>query len=190
MNSITHTQEATAGTAGTAPLELWYEATDLLHREAELLDAYAFSDWLELFDDDVEYTVPLARNVKYNERDRILTSGPGAVMWMADSKDTLSRRVQQLETGMHWAEEPLSRTCHIVTNIRVADMEPGPAGPAAMTVHSVVTVYRNRVETETDWLVGRRTDRLVRHGSGWRIAKRTVVLAQNVLLVKNLTVFL
>jgi 3-phenylpropionate/cinnamic acid dioxygenase small subunit len=50
-------------------------------------------------------------------------------------------------------------------------------------------VYRNRVETETDLLVGKREDLLRRTGSGWRIARRKVMFDQNVLLAKNLTFF-
>ena len=52
-------------------------------------------------------------------------------------------------------------------------------------------IYRNRVETETDILVGKREDVLRREGEGeeWRIARRTILLDQNVLLSKNLTFF-
>ncbi len=51
-------------------------------------------------------------------------------------------------------------------------------------------VYRNRVETETDLLVGKREDLLRRVDGGWRIARRKIILDQNVLLAKNLTFFL
>jgi 3-phenylpropionate/cinnamic acid dioxygenase small subunit len=50
-------------------------------------------------------------------------------------------------------------------------------------------VYRNRVEDETDLLVGRREDTLVRVGSGLKIARRKIILDQSVLLAKNLTMF-
>ncbi|HEX6210320.1 MAG TPA: aromatic-ring-hydroxylating dioxygenase subunit beta, partial [Methylomirabilota bacterium] len=61
--------------------------------------------------------------------------------------------------------------------------------PAEVTVKSRFLVYRNRVETETDVLVGRREDVLRRVNGGWKIARRRIVLDQNVLLAKNLTVF-
>ncbi len=50
-------------------------------------------------------------------------------------------------------------------------------------------IYRNRVETETDILVGKREDLLRREGDDWRIARRKIILDQNVLLSKNLTFF-
>jgi 3-phenylpropionate/cinnamic acid dioxygenase small subunit len=56
-------------------------------------------------------------------------------------------------------------------------------------VKSRFLIYRNRVETETDILVGKREDRLVRAGEDWRIARRKIVLDQSVLLTKNLTFF-
>ncbi|HKC10195.1 MAG TPA: aromatic-ring-hydroxylating dioxygenase subunit beta, partial [Methylomirabilota bacterium] len=50
-------------------------------------------------------------------------------------------------------------------------------------------IYRNRVETETDLLVGKREDLLRRVNGGWRIARRKIILDQSVLLAKNLTFF-
>ena len=50
-------------------------------------------------------------------------------------------------------------------------------------------IYRNRVETETDLLVGKREDMLRRVDGTWKISQRKVVLDQNVLLAKNLTFF-
>jgi 3-phenylpropionate/cinnamic acid dioxygenase small subunit len=64
----------------------------------------------------------------------------------------------------------------------------GPA-PAEVTVKSRFLIYRNRVETETDFLVGKREDLLRRVGGGWRIARRKIILDQSVLLAKNLTFF-
>ena len=49
--------------------------------------------------------------------------------------------------------------------------------------------YRNRVETETDFLIGKREDTLRKVGSSWKIAERKITLDQNVLLAKNLTFF-
>jgi 3-phenylpropionate/cinnamic acid dioxygenase small subunit len=56
-------------------------------------------------------------------------------------------------------------------------------------VKSRFLIYRNRVETETDLLVGKREDVLRRVHGAWRIARRKIILDQSVLLVKNLTFF-
>ena len=63
------------------------------------------------------------------------------------------------------------------------------AAPTEVSVKSRFIVYRNRVETETDFLVGKREDLLRRVNGDWKIARRKIVLDQNVLLAKNLTVF-
>ena len=82
------------------------------------------------------------------------------------------------------APEPPSRICHMISNVQIL-----AADPTAVTVKSRFLVYRNRVETETDFLVGKREDVLRRRDGGWKIARRKIVLDQNVLLAKNLTVF-
>ena len=46
----------------------------------------------------------------------------------------------------------------------------------------------NRVETETDFLVGKREDVLRRVDGLWKITRRKIILDQNVLFEKNLTV--
>ena len=60
----------------------------------------------------------------------------------------------------------------------------------AMRVTSRFFVYRNRLETETDLLVGRREDTLRRTGGRLLVARRKIILEQSVLMAKNLTVFL
>jgi 3-phenylpropionate/cinnamic acid dioxygenase small subunit len=167
-----------------ARLLLKEEVEAFLYHEAELLDERRYAEWLDLFTEDAHYFMPMRRNVPHDEPEREFTRAGTEVNWFDEGKDTLSRRVQQILTGIHWAEEPPSRICHMVSNVQVvAD------GPAEVTVKSRFLVYRNRVETETDFLVGKREDRLRRVNGGWKIARRKIVLDQNVLLAKNLTVF-
>jgi 3-phenylpropionate/cinnamic acid dioxygenase small subunit len=167
-----------------ARLLLKEEVEAFLYHEAELLDERRYEEWLDLFTDDVHYFMPLRRNVPHDEPEREFTRAGADVNWFDEGKDTLTRRVKQILTGIHWAEEPPSRICHMVSNVQVvAD------GSAEVTVKSRFLVYRNRVETETDFLVGKREDRLRRVNGGWKIARRKIVLDQNVLLAKNLTMF-
>jgi 3-phenylpropionate/cinnamic acid dioxygenase small subunit len=44
------------------------------------------------------------------------------------------------------------------------------------------------VEYETNTFVGRRIDTLRRHDDSWLIARREMILEQNVLLAKNLSI--
>jgi 3-phenylpropionate/cinnamic acid dioxygenase small subunit len=173
-----------------ARLVLRHEVEDFLYREAELLDARRYEEWLALFTDDARYFMPMRRNVPHDATDREFTREGADVNWFDEGKDTLSRRVRQIGTGIHWAEEPPSRICHIVSNVDVVRATPPDGEATEVDVRSRFLVYRNRVETETDLLVGKREDRLRRVDGAWRIARRKIVLDQSVLLAKNLTFFI
>ena len=170
-------------------LLLSQEITEFLYREAELLDERRYREWLDLLADDIRYWMPMRRNVKYGDDDGEFTRALSDVNWFDEGKDTLSRRVKQIETGIHWAEEPHSRLSHLVTNVQLQGAEPSFAAPQEVSVTCRFLIYRNRVQTETDILVGKREDLLRRAGDGWQIARRKIVLDQNVLLTKNLTFF-
>jgi 3-phenylpropionate/cinnamic acid dioxygenase small subunit len=102
-----------------------------------------------------------------------------------ETKESLSRRIARLDTGMAWAEDPPSRTRHLITNIEV---ETGSTD-AELTVYSNFLVYRTRGETEQDLFVGRREDTLRTVAGIWKIARRKIILDQNVLLPKNVSIF-
>ena len=173
----------------TARLLLAQEIAEFLYREAELLDERRYDDWLALLTDDISYWMPMRRNVKYGEEAREFTRNTTDINWFDEGKETLARRVKQIETGIHWAEEPRSRLSHLVTNVQVQGANPSIAAPQEVAVTCRFLIYRNRVETETDILVGKREDTLRRDGDGWLIARRKIILDQNVLLTKNLTFF-
>jgi 3-phenylpropionate/cinnamic acid dioxygenase small subunit len=170
-------------------LDLLREVEDLFYAEADLLDERRYDEWLELLTDDVRYWMPLRKNVSWNDR-AADTSPEGEVGWLDDDKSTLTKRVKQLQTGIHWAEEPLSRVSHAITNIRIVEPIDSLDEGQAMTVKSHFFVYRNRLETETDLLVGRREDSLRRVNRELKIARRKILIEQSVLMAKNLTVFL
>jgi 3-phenylpropionate/cinnamic acid dioxygenase small subunit len=178
------------------PSELVREIEQFLYREARLLDERRFEAWLDLFTDDVRYWMPV-RTTRYPRRSKAIAaldparqdeeelSRDDELGIFDESKETLTRRVARLDTGMAWAEDPPSRTRHLVTNVEV---EAGP-GASEITVHSNFLVYRTRGETEQDFYVGGRRDTLRRVDGTWKIARRTIVLDQSVLLAKNVSVF-
>ncbi|HXQ49846.1 MAG TPA: 3-phenylpropionate/cinnamic acid dioxygenase subunit beta [Stellaceae bacterium] len=172
-----------------AYLSLMREVEDLYYEEADLLDERRYEAWLELFAADAIYWMPMRKNVPWEERDRDITAEDD-VSWIQDDKETLEKRVRQLLTGIHWAEEPLSRVSHLVTNVRLAAPADRLDEGASMNVKTRFFVYRNRLETETDVLVGRREDVLRRVDGRLKIARRKIIIEQSVLMAKNLTVFL
>ena len=172
-----------------AYLDLMREIEDLYYAEADLLDERRYEAWLELFTDDIRYWMPIRKNVAFEDLAKE-TTGENDISWIDDDKLTLTKRVKQLLTGVHWAEEPLSRVSHVITNIRLAEPVPAIDEGKSATVKCRFFVYRNRLETETDLLVGRREDVLRRVGGKLRVARRKILIEQSTLLAKNLTVFL
>lgn len=169
--------------------ELKFEIETFLFHEAELLDERRFSEWLELLTDDLVYFMPIQRNVRFGNAARARTRAGIDIGWFDEDKWTLSKRVEQLNTGIHWAEEPASRVSHLVTNVQVHEIEPSLDDPREVSVKSRFLIYQNRVESETALFVGKRFDRLRRDAGAWKIARREIMLDQSVLQAKNLSVF-
>ena len=167
-----------------------------LYREARLLDERRFHDWLGLFTDDVHYWMT-ARGNRYPRSSKALASldndrradeDPNSTEEFAlfdEDIRTLTARVARLDTGMAWAEDPPSHTCHLISNIAV--LEGGR--DTQVTVHSNFILYRTRGESEQDFYVGRRQDILRWSGGDWRIAYRKILLPQHVLSAKNASNF-
>jgi 3-phenylpropionate/cinnamic acid dioxygenase small subunit len=176
--------------------EVLREVEQFLYKEARLLDTRRFSEWLELLTDDIRYWMPTRSN-RYPVNSKAISILDGSryeeqelseddeLAIMEETKVTLSQRVARLDTGMAWAEDPPSRTRHIITNI---ELEPGDS-PDQMRVYSNFVMYRNRGQADQDFYVGSREDMLRREAGQLRICSRKIVLDQNVLLAKNVSNF-
>lgn len=165
-------------------IRLQFRVEKFLSFEAELLDTYEFSTWLELFTDDVRYWVPSRVN-RMRQDAGAGESTHEEFSLFDDSKLTLSWRVRQQQLDTHWAENPRSRTRHLITNVRVAPTDDA----TRVSAKSNFMCYRNRMQDEVDIWVGERQDTLVDTGDDLRIASRTVYLDQTTILSKNLNVF-
>jgi 3-phenylpropionate/cinnamic acid dioxygenase small subunit len=166
------------------------DVEDFYYREADLLDERRFRDWLELLADDITYFMPIRRNVKFGQQAaRENTRHGEGISWFDEDKWTLTKRVEQILTGVHYAEEPLSRITHMVSNVQIRGARPEIDAARELDVTSRFLVYQNRVEYETYIFVGRRNDTLRLTDGGWKIARREILLEQNILLAKNLTTF-
>lgn len=147
-----------------------------------MLDQFRLRDWLNILADDVRYRIPIRTNRTGVGRPANEVSDSD--MLLDEDKRTLTQRVVRLETGRAWAEEPRSRSRHLVTNVRVR--------PAARENEFIVTsnfiAYRNRLEVEQDFFVGTREDLLRLDGGCLKIANRLVLLDQAVITAKNMTI--
>jgi 3-phenylpropionate/cinnamic acid dioxygenase small subunit len=168
----------------TAQHVLWLELMQFYIREAWLLDERKFKEWLDLFTDDVLYFMPRRKNVLRREAHRELTPF-GDLAIFEEDKRYLEMRVARLETGMAWAEDPPSRTRHLIGNLEAAALENGE-----VEAKTAFLVYRSHLETDHQLLSGCREDLLRKVNGVWKVRRRTIVLDANVLLDKNLSVFL
>lgn len=161
------------------------EVEDFYYHEAELLDERRFDEWIELIADDIHYHMPIRRNVKFGEQHRENSDPTREISWFDEGKRTLVGRVRQINTGVHWCEEPFSRIRHLITNVRLLSID-----GEEVRANSNFFVWQNRLQTEVNLFVGRREDVLRRDpDTGWKIAKRLILLDQNVLLAKVVTTF-
>ena len=164
--------------------DLWHDVQQFLFHEAWLLDEHKFDEWLELFTDDTFYWMPGRINQMTTDMADSI-SKYGELALFEETKQTLQMRVARLHTGMAWAEQPPSRTRHLVTNVLV---EAG-AKPDEYKVQCCFLIYRTQLEHELDIWVGKRDDLLRKSGNSFKIASRTIILDQAVLEAKNLSVF-
>ena len=172
------------------------EVERFLYREARLLDERRFREWLELLTEDVRYWMAARTNrypktskaiaildlERYVEDDR---AAEDELALLDETKATLTARVARLETGMAWAEDPPSRTRHLIGNLETTPLDNGE-----ISARTAFLVYRSHLETDHQLLSGSRDDVLRQVDGTWKIARRTIVLDANVLLDKNLSVFL
>lgn len=170
-------------------LLLQLEVEEFYNYEADLLDFRQYRQWLDSLTDDIAYFMPIVRNIKYGDWDSEYTRQGEDVAWFDEGKKTLAVRVQQIETGIHWAEEPSSRASHLITNVRVLDARPNLEEPEEVDTSMRFFFYRNRLDDETDFMIGKRLDTLRKVDGEWKICRRTILLDQTVLLEKNLTLF-
>jgi len=194
MNAPVQDEETPSANAAIERSAAYYrlkaDVEDFYYHEADLLDERRFRDWLDLLTEDITYFMPIRRNVKFGQQAaRENTRRGEGISWFDEDKWTLTKRVEQILTGVHYAEEPLSRITHMVSNVQIKGARPDIDTARELDVTSRFLVYQNRVEYETYIFVGRRNDTLRLTDNGWKIARREILLEQNILLAKNLTTF-
>src|SRR5215510_8451396 len=161
--------------------ELQHQIEQFLFYESRLLDDRNYEEWFALLADDLHYFMPTRYNRLRREAAKEF-SGPEEAAFFDEDKASIALRIRRLNTGMAWAEDPPSRTRHMLTNVVVR-----PHGTNEYEVDSYFLVYRSRLEREVETFVGMRQDLLRRDGSsyGFQIVKRTIILDQSILLARN-----
>lgn len=155
-----------------------------LYDEAELLDDKRFDDWLERLADDIAYLVPIRSNRPPRDR----TPQPAErSAHIEDDKTGLRVRVKRLNTGLAWAEDPPTKTRHLITNVRINASEE----PNELQVKSNFFIYIARPNVEQASFAGERHDvlRVLENEKRFELARRTVILDQTILATNTLSLF-
>ncbi|HUO38691.1 MAG TPA: 3-phenylpropionate/cinnamic acid dioxygenase subunit beta [Mycobacterium sp.] len=159
------------------------EAHRWLVDETYLLDAQAYTEWLDLLADDIHYLMPVrvttALHAGYD-------TSPGMAHFDED-KYSLSRRVARFLTEHAWTEDPPSRLRHHLSNVRTFATE----DPDCLVVDSALLLFRSRGDVrEGAFLSAGREDLLRREEGQWKLARRTILVDESVIRMQNLAIFL
>lgn len=157
-----------------------------LYREARLMDAERYAEWVTMLAEDLHYHMPgIETRYRHDKTDQV--SDLSRMAYYNDSLDDLKKRLRRLETGTAWSEDPATRYTHIISNVEVELT----GNPDNVKVFSNFLAYRNRNERDQDTLLGNREDIWRKRSDGsYELLKRLIILKQNILLSKNLNIYL
>lgn len=167
-------------------IELQHEVEQFYYRESQLLDHKKFESWLGLMDKSINYWMPIRTSHKNRDKKKEYIPMKCNAHFDEDYI-SLQARVRGKISGLNWAEDPPSRSRHIVNNVMIRETD----DPDILEVSSAFLCYRNRLERMTDIYVGERRDKLRRanDGVGFLICSRTILLDQSTITANNLSQF-
>ncbi len=135
---------------------------DFLFHEADLLDDWKLDEWTRLFADDGQYLVPPLDDPE---------GDPANTLFLIyDDRHRLQERARRLLNKAAHAEFPHSRTCHMVSNVRIVDRS-----YAELTVRCNFIVTRAKGPVN-DTYSGRSTYHLLNTAEGLRIRTKRCAL--------------
>ena len=164
--------------------EIYQDAVDFLLYEAEILDDGRFEEWLDLMAEDFTYRIPVRVT-----RERAAKSEFSDLAYhMNETKSTMEMRVQRSYSQYNWAEDPISRTRHLLTNFR-ARMDEEKESEIHFKTNFLL--YRNQFDSPTfQFLSGERHDTLRYEEGKWKLVKRLILLDHTTIPMKNLAIFI
>lgn len=175
--------ERARGNEGVEALLQDWNLQQTLFREARLLDEERLSDWLAMLTDDVVYRMRLTSRRFRKDRAAPLAVGSGYTF--NDNRDRLALRIKRLQSGYVWAEDPPNHVRRLVSNVEVLAGE----RPDERRVHSVLSIHRSRIDSQTRSLVAGREDCWRQMDGQWRLARRDISLDHSTVPDTNLNVF-
>ncbi len=142
------------------------DVTNLIQREAALLDDCRYAEWIALFTDDCLYWVPVSPEMQ-SPRD-----GPSH---FRDDRQVMMVRTHRLANPRTFGAEPSPRTVHIISSVYI---ESETSEDIIVSSSQIMLEYRNRGRFEDDQRAfgGRVRHRLRRTEHGLKIAEKRVDL--------------
>lgn len=162
---------------------VYNEIVEFLYDEAAFLDQLRFAEWASLLAEDLVYTAPL----------RVTRTGPdqsGSIVRTTkhfdDDYPSIMIRLGRLKTKSAWAEDPPSRTRRYVSNVRVNETPT----PDEYAVVSYLLLARSRYEDpELQQMSAERHDVLRRTTTGFKLARREILIDQTTVGMQNFAIF-
>ncbi|MBV7485463.1 aromatic-ring-hydroxylating dioxygenase subunit beta [Bordetella sp. BOR01] len=158
-------------------LELRLQACDLVSREAQYLDQQHWQEWLALYAADAVLWVPTWKD------ETELTSDPMTELSFIylEGRAFLEERVQRVISGRAISSVPIPRTTHVVGGTLAHSDDDG----ATVTVDSAWSshVYLHKDAGFVSY-AGRYEHILRWDGSGYRIARKKIILTNDFLASK------
>ncbi len=116
--------------------DLLNRCAELIYREAAYLDEKRWAEWLALYAEDAEFWLPAWH------ADGKPTNDPQSQLSLIyyNGRAGLEDRIWRIQSGKSLASDPLIRTCHMVTNLRVTGAPKD--GHASVESRWQVYIYR------------------------------------------------
>ena len=160
---------------------VYLDVLHFLNAEAALLDEGRFDEWLELLTEDVTYRMPVT--ITRERSDQPIYADDMEIL--SESIHSLRFRIERLKTEFAWAEDPPSRTRHLVTNVLVRR---GASDDEVLASSYFCVHWIRSIASEGDLFIGHRQDRLVRIDGEWRLAAREMYLDTTTLPANSVTI--
>lgn len=147
-----------------ADLQLHHEVSQWIYREAQLQDDHQYDAWEALWTDDGVYWVP-ANGVDSDPEQEM------SIIY--DNRSRIALRIRQFHTGHRYAQDPPSGVRRTVSNIEVETVDSGEIQATSNAI-----VFESNLRGEQLWAT-RSIYLLRREGNALKMAKKTVILANN-----------
>ncbi|KJC40422.1 hypothetical protein UP09_23325 [Bradyrhizobium sp. LTSP885] len=146
-------------------------AAAIVFREARLLDAGEWTDWVAMYREDAVYWVP----AWLDEYETTKDPNTQVSLLYHDARRGLEERIARIESRKSITALPLPRTVHQISNLEAFEPESGQ-----IICHSVfsVHVYDQRV-AKGHVHHGRYQHTLKRDGDEWKIARKVITLVND-----------